>query len=276
MLRPQPPDTFQRLGVRQQLAVRVSATAANLGHLRIGQAHVPHMLDVVEQRARRGVLLAFRQLLDLTQGLFEELCHEGSLAHRVRKITSDRTLKIKLTSGRAPCRKSIRGVQRRKGAFEMALGIRSLRPTFLAVALALLTAFSASPARADRCEDTAKELRNQIDGIKISVNTGNMIYLTHPAAKEFSLGCRGTNYSVELYAKADRKPKPQFFELVAAAGAIIFTIPKPDALTGTSRCIKRMGLLRGDKVSMRYRRLNMECTRTKTEASIVVTRGKDE
>ena len=119
-------------------------------------------------------------------------------------------------------------------------------------------------------------MKNQIDGIKISVNTGNMIYLTHPAAKELSLGCRGRNYSVELYAKADRKPKPQFFDLIASAGAIVFTIPKPDALTGTSRCIKRMGILRGDKVSMRYRRLNMECTRTKTEASIVVTRGKDE
>lgn len=158
----------------------------------------------------------------------------------------------------------------------MALGLQFRRSTLLAAALASLAAFGASPARADRCEDTAKELRNQIDGIKISVNTGNMIYLTHPAAKELSLGCRGANYSVELYAKADRKPKPQFFELVAAAGAIIFTIPKPDALTGTSRCIKRMGLLRGDKVSMRYRRLNMECTRTKTEASIVVTRGKDE
>lgn len=158
----------------------------------------------------------------------------------------------------------------------MALGLQFRRSTLLAATLALLAAFSASPAWADRCEDTAKELRNQIDGIKISVNTGNMIYLTHPAAKEFSLGCRGANYSVELYAKADRKPKPQFFDLVAAAGAIIFTIPKPDALTGTSRCIKRMGLLRGDKVSMRFRRLNMECTRTKTEASIVVTRGKDE
>lgn len=158
----------------------------------------------------------------------------------------------------------------------MALGLQFRRSTLLAATLALLAAFGASPAWADRCEDTAKELRNQIDGIKISVNTGNMIYLTHPAAKEFSLGCRGANYSVELYAKADRKPKPQFFDLVAAAGAIIFTIPKPDALTGTSRCIKRMGLLRGDKVSMRYRRLNMECTRTKTEASIVVTRGKDE
>jgi hypothetical protein len=158
----------------------------------------------------------------------------------------------------------------------MTLGRQFRRTIWLAGALALFAAFSTSPARADRCEDTAKELKNQIDGIKITLNTGNMIYLAHPAAKEFSLGCRGANYSVELYAKADRKPKPAFYELVAAAGAIIFTIPKPDALTGTSRCIKRMGLLRGDKVSMRYRRLNMECTRTKTEASIVVTRGKDE
>jgi hypothetical protein len=37
-----------------------------------------------------------------------------------------------------------------------------------------------------------------------------------------------------------------------------------------------MGLLRGDKVTMRYKRLNMECTRTKTDASIAITRGKDE
>ena len=159
----------------------------------------------------------------------------------------------------------------------MALGSRLRRPTLLAATLALLVAtFSASPARADRCEDIAKELKSQIDGIKVSVNTGKMIYLAHPAAKELSLGCRGSKYSNELYAKADRKPKPEFFALVASASAIIFTIPKPDALTGTSRCIKRMGLLRGDKVSMRFRRLNMECTRTKKEASIVVTRGKDE
>ena len=158
----------------------------------------------------------------------------------------------------------------------MALGIQFHRPTLLAATLALVAAFSTSPALADRCEDTAKELKNQIDGLKISVNTGNMIYLTHPAAKELSLGCRGRTYSNELYAKGDRKPKPAFFDLVASAGAIIFTIPKQDAATGSARCIKRMGLLRGDKISMRFRRLNMECTRTKTEASIVVTRGKDE
>ena len=140
----------------------------------------------------------------------------------------------------------------------------------------MLAAFGASPARADRCEDIAKELKSQVDGLKVGITTGNIIYLSHPAAKELSLGCRGSNYSNELYAKADRKPKPEFFELVASAGAIVFTIPKPDMLTGTTRCIKRMGLLRGDKVTMRFRRLNMECTRTKTEASIAITRGKDE
>ena len=47
-------------------------------------------------------------------------------------------------------------------------------------------------------------------------------------------------------------------------------------MTGATRCLKRMGLLRGDNVKMRFRRLDMECTRTKTEAAIAITRGKDE
>jgi hypothetical protein len=89
----------------------------------------------------------------------------------------------------------------------MALGSRLRRPTLLAATLTLLAALNASPARADRCEDIAKELKGQIDGVKISVNTGRMIYLSHPAAKELSIGCRGNNYAIELYAKADRKPK---------------------------------------------------------------------
>ena len=150
------------------------------------------------------------------------------------------------------------------------------RSTLLAAALTLLAALAASPALADRCEDTAKQLANGVDGLKVGITAANYIYLSHPAAKELSLGCRGQNFSIELYAKTDRKPKPEFFNLVASAAAIIFTVPKDDTKTGTTRCIKRMGLLRGDKVSMRYRRLNMECTRTKTEASITVTRGKDE
>ena len=158
----------------------------------------------------------------------------------------------------------------------MALRLELRRPALLAVTLAALAALSASPARADRCDDTAKQLASGIDGLKVGITAANYIYLSHPAAKELSLGCRGKNYSIELYAKGERKPKPEFFTLVASAAAIIFTLPKDDTTTGTGRCMKRMGLLRGDKVSMRYRRLNMECSRTKTEASIVVTRGKDE
>jgi hypothetical protein len=61
----------------------------------------------------------------------------------------------------------------------MALGPQFRRPTLLAAALALVAVVGASPARADRCDDIAKELKNQIDGLKISMNTGNMIYLTH-------------------------------------------------------------------------------------------------
>ena len=150
-----------------------------------------------------------------------------------------------------------------------------LRPAALA-ATALLTALAASPARADRCDDIAKQLASQIDGLKVGITAANIIYLSHPAAKELSLGCRGRNYSNELYAKGDRKPKPEFLALVGLAAAIVFTVPKDDTTTGSTRCMKRMGIFRGDKVSMRYRRLNMECTRTKTEASIAITRDKDE
>ena len=79
-------------------------------------------------------------------------------------------------------------------------------------------------------------------------------------------------YVTQHFADRDTmQPKPEFFNLVAAAAAIIFTVPKDDTATGTARCIKRMGLLRGDKVSMRFRRLSMECTRTKTDAMLVKT-----
>jgi hypothetical protein len=150
------------------------------------------------------------------------------------------------------------------------------------VAAALLAAVAlivsgASPARADRCDDLAAQLKGHVDGLKVGITAANVVYLSHPHARELSLGCRGRNFTNELYAKADsRKPKPEFFELVATAGALIFTIPRHDVLTGATRCIKRMGLLRGDTVKMRFRRLNMECTRTKTEAAIAITRGKDE
>jgi hypothetical protein len=150
------------------------------------------------------------------------------------------------------------------------------RPILLAAAFAFLAAFTVSPARADRCDDTAKQLAEAIDGLKVNFKAANIIYLTHPAASELSLGCKSDQYASELYAKGDRKLKPEFLSLVASAAAVIFTLPKDDTATGTSRCLKRMGILRGSKITLRYKRLDMECDRTKTDASIVVRRGLDQ
>ena len=168
------------------------------------------------------------------------------------------------------------GCGRAGGAFRVAF--RKNAGSTAAAGFALLATIAlAAPARADRCEDIAGQLKSQIDGLKIGITAARVIYLSHPDAREMSLGCRGRDYSNELYAKADgRKPKPAFYDLVARASAIVFTVTKDDTLKGTTRCINRMGIFRGDNVKLRYRRLDMACNRTKTEASIAISRRKDE
>jgi hypothetical protein len=147
----------------------------------------------------------------------------------------------------------------------------------VAAAAVFLVTASATPARADRCEDIANQLKSQIDGLKVGITAANVIYLSHPMAKELSLGCANQKYSNELYAKADsRKPKTEFVQLVASAAAIVFTLPKDDMLKGASRCFSRMGIFRGDDVNIRYKRLDMNCTRTKAEVAIAIERGKDQ
>jgi hypothetical protein len=144
------------------------------------------------------------------------------------------------------------------------------------LATIFLTTLGTSPARADRCDDLAAQLKGQIDGLGVGKTAANLIYLSHPQAKQITLGCAGRNFSNQLFARADsRKPKPSFLELVASAAAIIFTLPKDDMLRGATRCIKRMGIFRGDDVKTRYRRLDMNCSRTKTDASITISRGTD-
>jgi hypothetical protein len=146
-----------------------------------------------------------------------------------------------------------------------------------ALAMLALTTLGATPARADRCDDLASQLKNQIDGLGVGKTAANLIYLSHPKAKEITLGCAGRTYANQLYAKADsRRPQPAFLDLVASAAAIIFTLPKDEMLKGATRCIKRMGLFHGDDVSTRYRRLDMRCVRTKTDAAITISRGTDE
>jgi hypothetical protein len=147
---------------------------------------------------------------------------------------------------------------------------------FLAAALVALAALAASPARADRCDDLASQLKNQIDGLRVGQTAAGVIYLAHPNAREITLGCASRTYSNQIFAKADRKPSPAFIDLIASASAIIFTLPKDDMVKGATRCVKRTGIFRGDDVSIRYRRLDMRCMRTKTESSITISRGTDQ
>ena len=150
-------------------------------------------------------------------------------------------------------------------------------PMVLAILVALVVAPGASPARADSCDELASQLKSQIDGLAVGKTAANLIYLSHPLATELSLGCASRNLTNQLYARsASRKPNPAFLDLVASAAAIIFTLPKDEMLKGATRCIKRMGLFHGDDVSTRYRRLDMRCVRTKTDAAITISRGTDE
>jgi hypothetical protein len=157
-------------------------------------------------------------------------------------------------------------------------GLRAMRLfAGLALLAAIILASGASPARADRCDDLARQLKGQIDGLGVGKTAANLIYLSHPLAKQITLGCAGRSFSNQLFVKTDsRKPSPAFLDLAASAGAVIFTTPKDDMLKGVTRCIKRMGLFHGDDVTTRYRRLDMRCVRTKTEASITISRGTDE
>ena len=145
-------------------------------------------------------------------------------------------------------------------------------------ALALLAGIVlASPAYADACDDLAAQLKGHIDGLSVGKTAANVIYLSHPAAKDLRLGCASRKVSNELLATSEaRKPKPEFVSLVAKAAAVIFTVPVDDTLKGVSRCISRMGILRGDDIRMRFRRLDLHCTRTKTSATITISRGKDQ
>jgi hypothetical protein len=143
--------------------------------------------------------------------------------------------------------------------------------------LAAFAAIAASPARADRCTDIANQLKGQIDGLKVGITASNMIYLSHPMAKEMSLGCANRKYSNELYVKGySRKPKADFVAFVAGAAAIVFTLPKDELTRGVSSCLSRMGFFRGDDVSIRSRRLDMNCTRTRQDAAIAISRGIDQ
>ena len=147
---------------------------------------------------------------------------------------------------------------------------------FVIAALSTVTIAASSPARADRCDDLAKQLAAQITGLKIGKTMAGVIYLEHPAVTQASLGCSSRNRTNDVFASTDkRKPAPEFYDFVSTAAALVFTIPKPDALKGAQRCVKRTNIIRGYNISSRYRRLDIHCTVAKTGVRITMSREKD-
>ena len=73
--RAKPLDALARLFVRDELAGRIGAAAADFGKLSVGDAKVVTVREVIHQRAGSGILLAVRQLLDLFERIAQKFCH---------------------------------------------------------------------------------------------------------------------------------------------------------------------------------------------------------
>ncbi len=145
------------------------------------------------------------------------------------------------------------------------------------IAAAVATILATTSAHADRCDDLAAQLANQIGGLTVGKVAANTIALSHPAVRSMHLGCRSRTVSNQIDASTEGKtPSAAFYDAIAGASALVFTIPKKDALNGITRCVKRIGLLRGHDIKTRYRRLNIHCTRVKTITTITISRDRDE
>jgi hypothetical protein len=149
-------------------------------------------------------------------------------------------------------------------------------PFFTLVAAATVILAVSSPARADRCDDLAGQLAKQIDGLKVGRTVAGVVYLTHPAVKQASLGCSARNKQNEIFASSpSRKPPKEYFDFIASATALVFTIPKADALRGAQRCANRIGFLRGKNIVTRYRKLDIRCTGSADGTNVSVSRELD-
>lgn len=160
----------------------------------------------------------------------------------------------------------------------MSLPEETIVPIRFSLALIVLAGvvLGTSSAHADRCDELAKQLARQIDGLTVGKAVAGTITLSHPATRQMSLGCAARNKMNEIFAASDKKKPPkEFFEVVASAAALIFTIPKNDALRGSNRCAGRIGFFRGSNIVTRYRKLDIRCNGTPKGTTISISREKD-
>jgi hypothetical protein len=173
-------------------------------------------------------------------------------------------------------RRAAPGKQGRQSCALRASRIVVTKIAFAFAAAAAVIFAAAGAARADSCDDLAGQLAKQIDGLKVGRTVAGIVYLTHPAVKRATLGCSARNKQNEIFASsASRKPPKEFFDFVASATALVFTIPKADALRGAQRCAGRIGFFRGKNIVTRYRKLDIRCSGSSEGTTVAVSREVD-
>lgn len=134
----------------------------------------------------------------------------------------------------------------------------------------------AGPAYANSCRALAAELVRTVDGLTSGRAVSSVIYLEHPQFKRASLGCPSRSRANDIFAEAlAAKPGPEFYDAVAGAGAVIFSVPLKDVRNGAMRCARMSARRFGREISTRYRRLSITCANRRTGMYVTVSREPD-
>lgn len=135
------------------------------------------------------------------------------------------------------------------------------------------TIISGPAARANSCGALAVELGRVVDGLTVGGAVSNMIRLQHPQFRRASLGCASRTRANDIFAEAlHAKAEPGFYEAVAAAGAIVFSVPIKDVRNGAQRCARMSARRFGREVTTRYRRLTIICAAGRRGTRVTVAR----
>ncbi len=143
---------------------------------------------------------------------------------------------------------------------------------FVACMLADVTALTA-PAYANSCHALAAELVRAVDGLTSGRAVSSVIYLEHPQFKRASLGCPSRSRANDIFDESvAAKPEAGFYDVIASAGATIFSVPVKDVRNGLLRCARMSARRFGREVVTRYRRMTITCATRRTGTQITVAR----
>jgi len=133
----------------------------------------------------------------------------------------------------------------------------------------LITLASASYVRADECDTVAASLGEQVPQMQVSDRIAGdqtvTVNLKHPDAAELSVTCTNNDVheTAELTARWDATwPPSRFYDLVAAAGAVVAAQREPAIRGGAVLCAQRAMTAEGNTAVYNVNRTHFECTTT--------------